>query len=37
LWIHGGVQSVAGELDLDELGRITDALLLQADLRRATT
>jgi AcrR family transcriptional regulator len=37
LWIHGGVQSVAGELELDELGRITDTLLLQTDLRRATT
>ncbi|MEY2565953.1 MAG: hypothetical protein QOE35_482 [Actinomycetota bacterium] len=37
LWIHGGVQSVAGELHLEELGRITDALLLQTDLRRTTT
>jgi AcrR family transcriptional regulator len=35
LWLHGGVQSVSGELDLDELGRITDALLLQIDPRRA--
>ena len=31
LWIHGGIQSVDAELDLEALGAITEALLLQSD------
>jgi AcrR family transcriptional regulator len=33
LWIHGGVAAVDGDLDLERIGRISDALLLQSDSR----
>lgn len=36
LWLHGGVASVGGP-SLEQIGEMTDALLLQIDPRRALT
>ena len=33
LWTHGGIQSVTGDLDLEQLGVLTETLLLQSDIQ----